>query len=190
MPPIIDDFDKIFIKLWHQPLKIMCGISGRDNFFFAKVFGMLGIVFTVSNFVDSPLLITMVTILWLAILSSLYKLIKNVKASLHSTSLDTSIPLPEYDRELRVCFAGLSFCMLPVTFIQFFIFHNTLMHSGILIAIGTFLMGAAWYFATDIHPRKKSWITVGIKKLWHAARKIHIPNPFPQPRPIPLPVRS
>lgn len=185
---MLDSADALFSKMWSYPLKFLCGLTGKSNYFFAKLALTLSFIFlwtkTLLEITESSLgdnvigislgiFITLFMYLPICVNIAIDERInsENKSDSIHYSQLHNLIGL-------RIFFTFAPLVFLPSSVLMYD-FVDIINHLWAL------LLAASIYFALDNRPGKKSWVKIGIDKLVEAVKKIHIPNPIPSPIPVP-----
>lgn len=179
---MLDRIDALVSMPFHYVLKTLCGITGKSNFFFAKLtLGMATICliiflvpFTYSG-LGNALLRSLGLCFFCISLYGEYLNIRIFEKHHDSAGEVTTFAMPESDwREYqigRTMIALASFVGLCVT------------HGDGFLAY-MFLLATTRYFTTDFHPRKKSWVRHGLESLVTTAKKLRVPSVLPGPQPV------
>lgn len=185
---MLDTADALFFKMWSYPLKFLCRLTGKSNYFFAKVAMAISfILFWINNLIDimkyslgidllgTALNIFITFFVYLPIVNQ----IRNDEKTNSNINSDTTFYSP-----LHGYFFFRTFLMIAAIV---FIPTNLITYSfnNVVGNVSMALIAAGIYFALNNHPGKKSWVKIGIEKLAEAVKKIHIPSPIPSPLPAP-----
>lgn len=181
----ISRIDRLFSRMWHFPLSILCGFSGKGNFFWAKlasfVAGIGLLLIPIVNIYTSG--VTGASVFFGVLFVLMFALpvfLMSLRIHRFETSFDfSSDALPaskQFNWFDRFIFGFIAIVFCPSLVVSAATTSKLFGWSFILIA-------ATLYWEVDYQPPKKSWVKAGIEKLAKLIKRIHFPVPTPTPIP-------
>lgn len=167
--------DGALARFWGAVLRLLCGITGKSNFFFARIAIATSIALRVCAYIvpsmptqESPDLFDGISLLfavfcfWPWCLGVISRLEKAAESSANTS--------PLHPTEYWFLFVG-----------RVIFFALGLLPPFSLYGLGGVSMAGAAYFATDFRPKRKSAIRRAAEWLKSHAPRITLPQPAPQP---------
>lgn len=183
---LLDIIDNTFVWLLHKPLQLLCGLTGRSNFFWARSVLLIGCAllttpcFNLALRTRSPFIAGMcvpvvaMSFLFYLFFASLYSEIEQRMGA----QGDTYAQVPLTERQWSTLSALRCMILLPAVL-------AILMPGSLIGKIGTvlgiLLLDISLYFATDFHPPRRSWLRRTVDKLKALVRRLSQPAITPSP---------
>lgn len=178
--------DAFFSGVWGFPLKILCGVTGKNNFFFAKltyISSVICLLFFVGYRIHSEndisftvISITFWLFMYFGAYMPIYAAITYSEKHDDSGSDVSATPIIHRYVFARIWLAAFSWVGLVIDLV----YYN---HINLFLDISFVLLSGAIYLASHNIPGKKSWVKIGIEKLVSALKRIRVPAPVPLPVP-------
>jgi len=183
--------DGFYASIWRQPLRFLCGLTGKDNFFFARNIHTVGVILQCNTLLLFVILMNDVLItlfLGYIVLNNIMRIgscretIKKIEKDFYHQASNEVVALPVHPNFLlhRPKFMTATLVIAVIGAAATKDGMRIFMYAW---GIGYIFEGIAKYWLTDIHPPKKSWLRKGLDSLIEAIKRIRIPMPSPAPSP-------
>ena len=170
---MIGALDRFGFAIWHVPLKFLCKVTGRSNFFFARVAWCFALIFVgLWAYVARDVLSIALLGIWLLMTFSRLRMITDAEEAAEATSEVIELHAEGVFHRLLGMFLAL-YIGIPAAL--------TTSPDYFFNIAGWLCWSASFYFQEDIQPRSKSPLKRAVE--WLAAHPIRLPsfNPAPQP---------
>jgi hypothetical protein len=178
---VLRAIDGFFAWLLHWPLKVLCGLTGKSNFYFARIVCCWGLaLFLAASIMEAvyDLKMLWLTVIYAVLFPYAVQVMLAELKDAESSSCDSALH-PVYAKFINLRMVDI-FLALAITVLQHG--HHALLKSPAWI-FGYLVIAVSHYFATDFQPPRKSWVKQGLEKAGSWAKSLR-PTPviIPQPQ--------
>ncbi len=181
---IIDSVDRAFVWFWHQVLRLLCGATGKSNFFLAQATLMASfLLFCAANLIQLVAshgrLAALIYVFLPAIISRVFYVPQSLLYGRFERDVfggGDSPPFPMAAAEW-LKYRNFRLLWMAMTVVIFASTNSLIL--GLVGGSSSLLLAASYYFATDFRPPKKSWARRAIDKL--KSLRLRRPNLAPRP---------